>query len=273
MRGFTVYIWKDLKAIDLRNQLSQIFAEFGQLPNGRLFFYYYGHGYRIDPPSGQGNPSGYLVPVDAPDPINNRPAFLSKAISLGQLKEYAAEANTKHTFFALEACQAGLILYLLGGPSSLDFPKGYIFSPGVQGRVSQVLTAGKVGQDVPAEGVFTDTLIEGLNNEQITIDGYVTGRKLMEYVRTAVPQREANQLPEAGPFQQSDGDFIFGLARVSTSTAASASEPGSGGGPPAYALCRHPDNGIEGWRNTVQWTGDSGWVGGGNNPEIILWRS
>ena len=33
-----------------------------------------------------------------------------------------------------------------------------------------------------------------------------------------------------------------------------------------YAICRHPDNGIENWAHQVSWAADSGWRGGGGDP-------
>jgi hypothetical protein len=259
-RGFHVDIWKDLNSDLLRSELAQIFGRYGYLPNGRLFFYYFGHGYRLSSLDPELPDRTFLVPVDAPDPAKDRPGFLSKALNISQLAEFAREADTKHVFFALEACQAGALIALLGGPTPED-PKGYIFSKEIQHKARQVITAGSAGKDIPAEGVFTDTLLEGLTNAGGNSDGYVTGRELMEYVVQTVPKRAEGQHPESGTFQQYDGDFVFGVAQSGSIENAA----GTAGGP-QYAICRHPDNGFERWGNSVQWSADSGWRGGGSDP-------
>ena len=65
------------------------------------------------------------------------------------------------------------------------------------------------------------------------------------------------------------GDF-GALAIPSTEAIVGVPRPigGSGASYPnsCYALCRHPDHGIDHWEHEEAWSADSGWRGGGSDP-------
>ena len=252
--GFFVEEWDNLSSKDLKTQLSEIFSRYGNLYNGRMFFYYYGHGYLMRASDPNGPDRTYLVPVDAPDPEKDRSAFLMNAINIRQLREYAVEADTKHMFFALEACYAGAIIQSLGGPPTIQ--SGYLLSEEFQHRSREVLTAGGVNKEIPADGIFTDALIEGLDKADINDDGYVTGQELSAFIKTVVPQRAPFQHPEVGAFSTDDGDIV-----LSSNKSKTQSSPAS-----AMKSCRRPENGLERWQHSESWHADSGWRGGGSDP-------
>lgn len=261
-RGFHVDVWRNLRSAELKTVVADVFGNYGNLLDGRLFFYYYGHGYTLGSAADPNGSRTFIVPVDSPDPAEDAQSFRSKAFYISQLVEYAKEATTKHIFFALEACRAGAIISTLGAGGFPIAPKGYLLSPELQSPARQFLTAGSAEQDIPARGEFTSLIVEGLANADYNNDGYVTGTELMQFVSTSLPQRAPGQKPEVGKVGSQDGDVILGPINPQAPkdvqrTAVQA---------PQFALCRHPDHGLERWSNSMTWSADSGWRSGGSDP-------
>lgn len=261
-RGFHVDIWRDLKSAELKTVLADVFSNYGNLPDGRLFFYYFGHGYTLGSPADSNGTRTFIVPVDSPDPHLDANAFRSKAFYISQLAEYAKQATTKHIFFALEACRAGAIIASLGAGGFPVAPKGYLLSPELQNPARQFLTAGSAEQDIPAKGEFTSMLVEGLAAADFNEDGYVTGTELMQFVFTRLPQRAPGQKPEYGKVGSQDGDTILGPVNPQTHVEIQNAAIQS----TQFPFCRHPDHGLEGWSNSQPWSADSDWRGGGSDP-------
>jgi biotin carboxyl carrier protein len=154
-----------------------------------------------------------LVPVDAPDPLQDEQAFYRSAVPIGRIDSLARNMATKHVFVALEACQAGSLFGSSLGEVVKSNPQGYLFSRKLQEPSRQFLTAGDAHQDVPATNLFTGVLEEGFDKADLNGDGYVTGSELMQYVTLNLPQRlPTNSLtPEQGA--TGDGDMIIGPVR------------------------------------------------------------
>jgi hypothetical protein len=65
------------------------------------------------------------------------------------------------------------------------------------------------------------------------------------------------------------GDFgALAIPSTEAITSVPITETGSGGPYPnsCYALCSHPDHGIDHWAHEEPWTADSGWRDGGSDP-------
>ena len=234
-RGFRVFIWKDLGSARLKDVLRDIFDDLGYDSNSRLFFYYFGHGHTVSDPADPTHDRTFLVPIDVPNPSVDETGFERAAFPITQMMQYAEQSTLKHTFFAFEACKAGAVLKkppTLGGPAPPN-PQGYILSAGILASVHQFLTAGNELQEVPADNSFTALVARALSDPEADAnkDGYITGRELMTYVTTRLPQWKFYPLnPESGERPLgSTGDFIFGpVDPAQKNTAVAGSEAGVG---------------------------------------------
>jgi PEGA domain len=213
-RGFHVLVWRDLRSRQLKDTLDDVFSTLGYKSNSRFFFYYFGHGHVIGTVSDPAGPRTFLVPIDAPNWLNDEEGFERSAVPITQVLAYANQATFKHAFFAFEACQAGAIVASLDGPRP-PRPKGYLLSTDLLQPVRQFLTAGNNVQEVPADNSFT-TLLAGAMSDptaDINKDGYITGNELINYVATNLPQWTASYplSPEHGSLPRgTTGDFVFG---------------------------------------------------------------
>ncbi|MGO8182599.1 caspase family protein [Rhizobium leguminosarum] len=220
--GFHVIVWRDLAHDQMLSSLEEFFLAYGNKPEARIFFYYFGHGDKLgtDDPDTERT---YMVPVDAPNPATNEDGFYKKAIPLSYIAYKADEIVVRHAFFAFEACQAGDImkqLRPLGDPAARvihpmpapKFPNGYILSDEAARRTRQFITAGALGANVTQKGVFTVTLAAMLRIDR-SADGFLTGAGVMNRVRELVPGYESGQVPEVGwsPISNS-GDMLFGVS-------------------------------------------------------------
>lgn len=216
-RGFEVTIWRDLGSRQFKNVLDEVFSTWGHEANSRFFFYYFGHGQVIGTDSDDAGPRTYLVPVDAPNPVQDEAMFERFAIPITQIVAYAQQATFRHAFFAFEACKAGAVvtsLASLDGPAA-PRPKGYLLSRELLRISRQFLTAGNDVQVVPANNSFTAVLAGALSDKLADVngDGYVTGDELMLYVKTRLPNFATSYplTPETGKFPMvGGGDMVFG---------------------------------------------------------------
>ncbi|TAV74743.1 caspase family protein [Rhizobium leguminosarum] len=219
--GFHVTVWRDLGHDQLMIALEEFFHAYGNKPEARLFFYYFGHGDKLgtDDPNTERT---YIVPVDSPTP-QNEGEFYAKAIPLSYIVYKAKEIVVRHAFFAFEACQAGDIMKdlrplstpkatVLHPMPSPKFPNGYILSDEASRPTREFITAGALGANVAQKGIFTQVLAQMLRIERSN-DGYLTGASVLNKVRDAVPGYEKGQIPEIGwsPISGS-GDMLFGVS-------------------------------------------------------------
>lgn len=139
-RHFRVLVWRDLDSRNLGTVIEETLKENSYSPNGRFFFYYFGHGVTIGHADEPGRQQFFLVPTDAPS-SNDEKAF-SKAAFLGStFISLAGAMRTKHTFFAFEACDAGGIMGTLSEPPPPN-PQGYLKDPALQQWTQEYLAAG-----------------------------------------------------------------------------------------------------------------------------------
>lgn len=209
-------IWIDLNSDQLKKTIDEIFGKYGYNLKGRMFFYYFGHG-EVTGEEDNSTRRAWLVPVDAPDPIENEAKFYRLAVSMSEIVEKAKQALIKHAFFAFEACQAGYVIRSLSTMGNLEPPhiKGYVLSDETQRPVKQFLTAGNMLQRVPANNSFTALLAGALVDPAADTngDGFITGKKIMSYVALQLPQWATTyrQQPEVGNYPPVEGgDMVFG---------------------------------------------------------------
>ena len=235
-RHFNVLVWRDLGSDALRTVAREAFSRLGRGGNARLFFFYFGHGTMVT--SASTGKQFFLVPVDAPS-LSNEQDFVEKALSDLELRSDFNNTRAKHTFLAFEACESGGILAGLGQLPPAN--KLYLTSKAVQERSIQFLTAGNARDSIPADGGFSELLIESLSSYAADGRGdkYITASDVMHYVSTNLQNRSRGiytSKPEYRTIPSGGGDFIFGPVRRGQSSALAASATTSDADESSYRL-------------------------------------
>jgi len=206
-QGFNVVIKMDLDKIAIDEAFNDFINRYGQDPENRLLFYFAGHGHTVK--MAYGEEIGYIVPVDAPNPNRDRPAFQSKAVAMQQIEIYAKRIQSKHALFLFDSCFSGSLFAL-----SRAVPE--IISYKTARPVRQFVTSGSAEETVPDESIFRAQFAQALQGEADSDqDGYVTGTELGEFLQTTVVNYSHNaQHPQYGKIRNPNldkGDFVFKL--------------------------------------------------------------
>ena len=173
-QGFATTTIANPTGLQLRQAIQDFINSHGYDTGNRLVFYFAGHGWTRSNYS-----KGYLVPVDAPNPVLNEQAFLKVALGMDQIESWAKQIEAKHVLFVFDSCFSGTI-FKQRSPST---PPLYVLSI-MNKPVRQFLTAGDADQKVPAKSIFSPLFIRGIEGEaDLTKDGYVTGSELGLYLR------------------------------------------------------------------------------------------
>jgi len=205
-QGFIVEKHFDPDNRELEDLFRDFIDRYGYEKENRLLFYFAGHGYTRD----NGN-KGYLVPVDAPSPLEDEKNFQRKALPMSQILAWARESEAKHSLFLFDSCFSGTIFKSRALPDRPPVIDKLVSLP-----VRQFITAGSAGESVPARSTFTPAFVDAIQygRGDLNRDGYVSGTELGLYLQQEVP-RYVSQTPQFGKIQEyelSRGDFIFALA-------------------------------------------------------------
>ena len=204
--GFSVDTLKNPTKVEMEEGCSKFISKWGNNYENRLLFYYAGHGDKKE--MEYGDKKGYLLLSDSPDPHEDS-SFLSGAISMVRVKEWATNINAKHALFVLDVCYSGEIFtqYRSSGiPEDISFK--------CSEPVRQFITAGDDDEQVPDKSTFREQFVEGLNGEADTDkDGFITGIELGEFLAKEVSIiTKGAQHPQHGKIDVSSlrkGDFVF----------------------------------------------------------------
>lgn len=210
-RGFNVRTVPHPTGQELRDAINDFIADYGYDLDNRLLIFFSGHGY-TRPESDV----GYIVPVDAPDPIIDERGFLRTAISMHEVMTWARKIEAKHALFVFDSCFSGSLFEVKSKPKpGMQYIRRSTAKP-----VRQFITAGDAGQEVPARSVFTPQFIHGLDGAADTNnDNYVTGIELGLYLMQSVPDYNPDQNPQYGKIRDSrldKGDFVFRVGEQQT---------------------------------------------------------
>ena len=202
-RGFKVTTVGNPTGESLRNAIKNFFDNYGYKPDNRLVIFFTGHGHT------RNRTKGYLVPVDAPDPIIDEQSFLKYAFSMQQMMYWAREIEAKHVLFVFDSCFSGTVFKTKARPRAENaYIRDVIAKP-----VRQFIAAGDADQEVPAKSIFTPLFIRGLEGEaDYTGDGYVTGSELGLYLTQTLSKYTSDQTPQYGKIRDVDldrGDIVF----------------------------------------------------------------
>ena len=202
-QGFHITRISNPNERELKQAFDDFIDNYGYDEHNRLLFFYSGHGYSFP-----NKDKGYLVPVDAPNPNDDRKGFLRKALSMDNILTWARTITAKHALFLFDSCFSGSVFQSKG---LVDVP-AYISQLSAK-PVRQFITAGSATDEVPAKSTFTPAFVDGLKYKLADMDkdGYITGMELGRYLQKVVPQ-SVRQMPQYGTIRDYElkmGDFIF----------------------------------------------------------------
>lgn len=220
-QGFQVREIPNPNRTKLSNGIKDFIDDYGYRQNNRLVIFFAGHGYTRQ------QTKGYLVPVDAPDPIVDEQGFLKAALSMEQINSWATQMEAKHVLFVFDSCFSGTIFKQRSNGD--DAGNAYIRDV-MNKPVRQFLTAGDANEKVPAKSVFTPLFLRALEGEaDYTKDGYVTGSELGLYLTQHLPNlTRGNQHPQFGTILDVNlnrGDIVFRSSIAVVSPQPSPSPP------------------------------------------------
>ena len=212
--GFTVEKHLNPTGQELESIYEEFLDRYGYDTPNRLVFFYSGHGW-----TGKNNKRGFIVPVDAPDPVKQRRDFRAKALSMSRILAGARDAEANHALYLFDSCFSGTIFKTKALPKEPPHITKALGLP-----VRQFITAGGAKDPVPAQSTFTPAFVDALvlGRGDLNKDGYVSGTELGLYLQQEVP-RHTRQTPQFGKINDYDlsrGDFIFALPQTEVAAAA-----------------------------------------------------
>ncbi len=207
--GFHVTAVMDPDKDELEEAFEQFIMNYGGNADNRLLFYFAGHGYTVKPKYG-GNPLGYIVPKEAPNPEKSEKdlkKFKRIAMSMQRIEEYALNIDAKHAIFIFDSCFSGTIFDL-----SRSIPEHISYKTAKP--VRQFITSGDADETVPDRSIFRRQFIAALNGEaDMDRDSYVTGIELGEFLqKKVISYSNESQHPQYGKIRHphlDKGDFVF----------------------------------------------------------------
>ena len=211
--GFEVSKVLNPTEADLIDAMDDFIDDHGYDRDNRLLIYYSGHGHTIER---DGRKFGYLVPIDAPSPIDNEKDFFRRAIKMERILSWAKQIESKHALFLFDSCFSGSVLE----SRAITIPEDISYS--TSKPVRQFISAGSANQTVPAVSVFRPTFIRGINGKaDLDKDGYVTGVELGMYLQKRVPYYQSGQTPQYGKIRDpylDEGNFVFEVGQSKRET-------------------------------------------------------
>jgi hypothetical protein len=207
--GFAVETAMDLDSKNLSQRIEQFVKDHGYEENNRLLIYFAGHGYTQKAVSlGDDRELGYIVPIDAPWPLNDRVGFLRTAVDLEEIRTFAKKIQAKHALFIFDSCFSGKLI------SRGENAVPSIILESVAFPVRQFITAGSADQSVPDESIFRRAFIRGIEGEaDLNQDGFVLASELASYLRDKVTnlsnRRQTPLYAKIDDISLERGDFVF----------------------------------------------------------------
>jgi len=204
--GFEITSYSNLDKQALLKAIEDFIDKNGSAPGNRLLFYYAGHGHTLTSKT-SGVKTGYIVPIDAPDPVVDEAGFKSKAIDMQQFQLFCTRIESKHALFVFDSCFAGTIFSTeRGAPEAIS---QYISYP-----VREFITSGDADEKVTDESIFRSQFVDGLEGKaDLDGDGYITGTELGYFLNKNVADfSKGGQNPKFGKIlipQLSRGDLVF----------------------------------------------------------------
>ncbi len=193
--GFQVETLVNPTSRELEGSLADFFVEHGTERSHRLVFYYAGHGHTES--TEHGIKLGYIVPVDAGDPRQDR-ANLKRLIGMERFREFARGSNANDLLFMFDSCFAGTVFQATRSCLPPDCAPPAAGPLSVREQVSRpvrmFLTAGGENQMVPDESVFRRMVTRALDGEADgDRDGIILGSELGSFVQSMTLSERMSQ--------------------------------------------------------------------------------
>lgn len=209
-QGFETVVTIDPTRRELEDTFHNFITHYGKGKDDRLLIYFAGHGHTLKLEYGE--QMGYIVPVDAPNPNQDKDGFLAKAMDMQQIEVYAKRIRAKHALFLFDSCFSGSLFSL-----SRAIPENINYK--TQQPVRQFITAGSAHETVPDESIFRSQFLAALSGEgDSDKDGFLTGVELGEFLqKTVVNYSKGSQHPQYGKIRNphlDKGDFVFQLKKM-----------------------------------------------------------
>ncbi len=206
--GFEVRIVFNPTGEKLRQSLRDFVRDYGREPANRLLIYYAGHGHTLA--QAYGGEMGYIVPVDSPNPEQDKNGFLDTAVDMQEMSVLARRIQSSHALFLFDSCFSGSVFAL-----SRAIPKSISYK--TSRPVRQFITSGSANEEVPDESIFRQQFIAALDGEADgNKDGYVTGNELGMFLQDKVINySNESQHPQFGKIRDpklDKGDFVFEIS-------------------------------------------------------------
>ena len=193
----------------LDRALTGLITGAGRSSDNAVLLWFSGHGHTLE--EADGTKLGYIVPVDAPRPVQDEIGFMRRAIDMRQIETVAKRIRAKHVLMVFDSCFSGALFSMVRAA-----PSPYIEEK-IAAPVREFITAGRENEAVPDRSVFKICFIQGIRDgyADLNKDGYVTGVELGAYLQEQVINysRKA-QHPQFGKINNpklDKGDFVFVL--------------------------------------------------------------
>jgi hypothetical protein len=207
-RGFAVFRVRNPDADRLQRSIQTFLAHRATAGKGVLLVFA-GHGW-TDPDT----QLGYVVPVNAPLPDNQRNQFYARALSMQRLRALVEESRARHTLFIFDSCFSGSIFTTRSAPSQPSAAGRHDadYFESLSQRSVQFFTSGSAYERVPSTSAFVPALIaavEGRDGVDLDQNGLVTATEMAYWFRNRVRlPGQTPQFGDLGPIAR-DG-FSFG---------------------------------------------------------------
>jgi formylglycine-generating enzyme required for sulfatase activity len=203
--GFRITLLTDPTSRELKKALEDMVQKHGQDKDRGILFYFSGHGetQTLD----DGTKRGWIIPRDCPLPADAPARFAHLAVSTDDIASYSAQILSRHLLMIFDASFSSTGL-------SFETPVLEAMSDRSALPVRQYIIAGKEGESVSDNGVFTRFLMNGLKGyADLVYDSFITGSELGVFLgNTVVKNTGGRRHPGYGTFKDpavTGGDFIF----------------------------------------------------------------
>jgi hypothetical protein len=180
-------LFKDMDIREMYNDQAtkqSIIAGLGRLqntnPQDAVLIYLAGHGESI-------NDKWYFVPYELTFPEREEDV-VAKALSSDELKDFITRIKAQKILILIDACKSGAVLVAFRGFEDRKALSQLSRSTGVHVVAASAKDQFAAEVKELGHGVFTYTLLQGLNGKAVGKGEAVTVRKLMAYIEEQLPE-------------------------------------------------------------------------------------
>jgi hypothetical protein len=224
----TVDVLIDPTLDKLRSELRNFFQKSGDGDEGRLFVFYFGHGFTDLNPNTNVE-TGFITASDTPYYYMDKTAPF-RAMSMHEYDTLTRISHARQILTVFDSCFSGTIFSTKLTPSSptkMDLDR---VRQSLRGAVRYYITAGRANEKVPADFRLHELILRGIAGDaDLFKDGFVSGESLGLYLERIVPNMIGKLItPQYGAVNEvtlSRGQFIFRVTDTPTALPKPADQP------------------------------------------------